>query len=156
MIGWMQAVRVGAETGFCAATIQACVGEAIDGRLLPRGRLADRAVGLVEAALDEPREQKPTPPVFLSAAAFHFGYGAGWGALYAVARERWRVPAVAAAGLQAAAIYTAAFSRVGLGVRLGSEPQPSRRRPGELAYQLVVAGTFALANAVLYEIVRSR
>ncbi|HEX9107514.1 MAG TPA: hypothetical protein VF832_09810 [Longimicrobiales bacterium] len=156
MNSWLQAVRVGAETGICAATIQACVGEAIDGKLLPEGRLADRAVGLLEAALDEPREQKPTPPIFLSAAAFHFGYGAGWGALYALARERLRVPALAAAALQAAAIYTLAFSRVSAGVRLGSEPHPSRRRPGELAFQLVMAGTFALSNAALYEAVRSR
>lgn len=33
MKGWLRAVRVGAETGFRAATIQACVGEAIDGSL---------------------------------------------------------------------------------------------------------------------------
>ncbi len=155
-MGWLRTMRAGAETGFCAATIQACVGEALDGKLLPKHRTADRAAALVQASVGEPLDAKPTPPLFLAAAAFHFGYGAGWGALHALARERLRVPAVLAAVVEAAAIYTLAFSRVSAGVRLGSEPQPRQRQPGELAFQLVVASSFALANAVIYESVRPR
>lgn len=146
-----QAVMLGAEVGFCAAIAQAVAGEALNERLLPEGRRADVALRLVQTVVADGEHPEPDPFEFLGACAFHFGYGAFWGAVHGYARERLGVhPALCAGGL-AALIYGLAFSRAGGGVMVGSEPPPHRRTRGELAYEVAVASAFAVSNALLFE-----
>ncbi len=144
-------VTTGAETGFCAALVQAVLGEALNERLLPGERRADVASRLVERANERFRLGLSEPFDFFAAASFHFGYGAFWGALHALGRERIGVPPVASAAALTGLIYALAFSRVGGGPNVGSEPRPRRRTRGELAFQLSVAGGFAASLALLYE-----
>lgn len=143
----------GAETGVCAAVIQAVLGESLNEWLLPGRVSADVASRLVERANERYQLDMTEPFLFFGASTFHFGYGAFWGALHALARERGVPPVVSSVALTGV-IYALAFSSIGGGPAVGSEPDPRRRSRGELAYQLSVAGGFAASLALLYEWVR--
>jgi hypothetical protein len=84
------------------------------------------------------------------AALFHFGYAAGWGALYAVVDRLLRPPGWLAGPALGAVIYAAAFSRWGAGTQSGAEPQPSRRDWHEDLLDWTAALSFSLSTALAY------
>ncbi len=84
------------------------------------------------------------------AAAFHFGYAAWWGGLYAVL-QRWR-PAQPHVGgpLLAALIYTLAFSPWGAATQTGTERPVEQRAMRETLLHWTAALSFSLTLAYLY------
>jgi hypothetical protein len=89
---------------------------------------------------------------WLLAGAFHFGYAAWWGSMYAVL-QRWR-PAQPHVGgpLLASVIYWLAFSPWGAATQTGTE-QPVERRPTrETLLHWTAALSFSLCLAYLYEL----
>jgi hypothetical protein len=87
---------------------------------------------------------------WLIAAGFHFGYGAGWGVVYALA-QRWR-PAQPHVGgpLLAALIYALAFSPWGAATQTGTERPAHRRAMRETLLHWTAALSFSLTLAYLH------
>src|SRR5699024_2379831 len=83
-------------------------------------RFVERAAERVDQPLDPPAH-------WALATLFHFGYAAGWGALYGFAERFVRPPPLVGAPALAAAIYALAFSPIGAGTRTRTVPPPERR-----------------------------
>ena len=95
--------------------------------------------------------QSPSGPQrWALAAAFHFGYAAWWGALYAWA-QRWR-PAQPHVGgpLLAALIYALAFSPWGGATQTATERPTHQRTLRETVLHWTAALSFGLATAYLF------
>jgi hypothetical protein len=88
---------------------------------------------------------------WLLAGAFHFGYAAFWGALYA-GLQRWR-PAQPHVGgpLLASLIYTLAFSPWGVATQTGAERDVNERPTTETLLHWTAALSFSLTLAYLYD-----
>jgi hypothetical protein len=88
---------------------------------------------------------------WLLAAAFHFGYAAFWGSLYALV-QRWR-PAQPHVGgpLLAAFIYLLAFSPWGAATQTGTERPVETRTGRETLLHWTAALSFSLPLAYLYD-----
>ncbi len=88
---------------------------------------------------------------WLLSAAFHFGYAAWWGILYATL-QRWR-PAQPHIGgpLMAALIYTLAFSPWGAATQTGTERPVQHRPTRETLLHWTAALSFSLTLAYLYD-----
>lgn len=88
---------------------------------------------------------------WLVAGAFHFGYAAFWGGLYALLQS-WR-PAQPHVGgpLLAALIYTLAFSPWGAATQTGTERPVEHRRARETLLHWTAALSFSLSLAYLYD-----
>jgi hypothetical protein len=88
---------------------------------------------------------------WLLAGAFHFGYAAWWGGMYA-ALQRWRRAQPHVGGpLLASLIYLLAFSPWGAATQTGTE-QPVRHRPTrETLLHWTAALSFSLSLAYLYD-----
>jgi hypothetical protein len=113
-----------------------------------RADIGPRFVQRLGARLGEPL----SPPLhWLIAAAFHFGYAAGWGALYALATS-WR-PAQPHVGgpLLGALIYAVAFSPWGAATQTGTEQATESRPLEDSIIQWTAALSFGLTTAYLYE-----
>jgi hypothetical protein len=88
---------------------------------------------------------------WLLAGAFHFGYAAWWGALYAML-QRWR-PAQPHVGgpLLGALVYTLAFSPWGAATQTGTEQPVAQRPTRETLLHWTAALSFSLSLAYLYD-----
>jgi hypothetical protein len=87
---------------------------------------------------------------WLIAAAFHFGYAAWWGALYALL-QHWRPSKPHVGGpLLAALIYALAFSPWGAATQTGTERDVEERRTPETLLHWTAALSFSLTLAYLY------
>jgi hypothetical protein len=153
---YRQAATTGALAGIAAGTIQVLVGLLIEKLLLPPGEDNEISPRLVDRLLK--RAHKPTSPLldWLLGTVFHFAYGAGWGALYGVARRWSDLPHPFLAAVTGWMIYLAAFSRIGLGTRTKTEQHP-RRRPWQKQVSLIaVAWTFAASTAAVYRSLEHR
>ncbi len=120
--------------------------------LLPGSRayadIGPRFVQRVSEHLDADLEREQH---WLLAGAFHFGYAAWWGAVYALL-QRWR-PAQPHVGgpLLAALIYTLAFSPWGVATQTGTEHPVERRPARHTLLQWTAALSFSLSLAYLYD-----
>ena len=128
----------GAVIGLGAATVQVLVSQVV-GLADGASRAEPISPPLGAAERRERLGMSPSRPLrWFLAAAFHFSYGIGWGALYTLACELpqvRRTPPWLSGGLLGGILYTAAFSRIGGGTLVGSERPPARRRWYELAIQ---------------------
>jgi hypothetical protein len=98
-----------------------------------------------------------SPPLrWLLATAFHFGYAAQWGALYAIVQECRRMPPLIASPMLAALIYALAFSPWGAATQTGTERPAHRRRTRETLLHWTAALSFSLSTGYLYEWLRRR
>ncbi len=142
-------LRRGIEAAFVAGVPQVLVPKIEERLLLPQGA-ADLGPHLIEALAERANKNLPEDIKWLSASAFHFGYSAMWGTLYALARERWKVrPWLGGLGL-AALIHLVTFPAWGAAVQLGSEPPPRHRSwRAEIVY-LTAPLVFGLGTALLY------
>ena len=139
----------GAALGVVAGVVQVVVAQLV-GLATGRRERTDIAPRLVQRAAERLGTSPSRPLRWLLATVFHFGYGAGWGGLFALARRSRRarrIPTGLAGCLLGVAIYGAAFSRAGAGTRLGSERHPERRRWYEFAIQWASSLAFALVVA---------
>jgi hypothetical protein len=109
-------------------------------------RLAQRVLG---TSLSEPTH-------WLLATAFHFGYAAQWGALYALLHECRQTPPLVGGPLLAATIYALAFSPWGAATQTGTERPPERRSNRETLLHWTAALSFGLTTAYAYRSLRRR
>jgi hypothetical protein len=93
---------------------------------------------------------------WLLAGAFHFGYAAFWGTLYAML-QRWR-PAQPHVGgpLLAALIYALAFSPWGAATQTGTEHPVESRPARQTMLHWTAALSFGVCLAYLYDRLQSR
>jgi hypothetical protein len=109
-------------------------------------QLARRAIG---ASPSEPMN-------WLLATAFHFGYAAQWGSLYALLHEYRPTPPLVGGPLLAAVIYALAFSPWGAATQTGTERPPERRSDRETLLHWTAALSFGLTTAYAYRWLRRR
>jgi hypothetical protein len=123
---------IGAGAGIVAATVQVALGKAEEWLLLPPGEDANIAPRFVQRLAEHLGASLPHPARWVLGTLFHYGYGAGWGALYAAALgllpPRRRPPALAGGAALGVALWVLAFGPLGAAVQSGTE-RPPRRRP---------------------------
>lgn len=147
----MTALARGAATGLVAGVPQVLLTQA-QARLLgvseERADIGPRFVDRVSRQTSAPLGQAEQ---WLLAGAFHFGYAAWWGVLYA-GLQRWR-PAQPHVGgpLLASLIYALAFSPWGVATRSGTERPAETRPTQESILHWTAALSFSLSLAYLFE-----
>jgi len=145
------ALRVGVVAGLVAGVPQVLLTQ-LEAWLMPvsrrRADIGPRFVQRISEHLDTDLEREHH---WFIAGAFHFGYAAWWGIVYALL-QRWR-PAQPHVGgpLLAALIYGLAFSPWGAATQTGTE-QPVETRPTrETLLHWTAALSFSLSLAYLYD-----
>ncbi|HEX7120243.1 MAG TPA: hypothetical protein VF212_15720 [Longimicrobiales bacterium] len=145
----------GAGAGFLAAFPQAALGELEERLFLPPGEDADIAPRTVHRlSLLLTGHRLSSPAKWVLGTAYHFGYGAAWGIMYAHARERVRFGPVLGGLLLGAVIYGITYPRWGMGVLIGAERPPGERSRRMTAVAWSVAVGFGIATAAIYERLR--
>jgi hypothetical protein len=142
------AIGRGVVAGLVAGVPQVLVVQIVEKPLgLPSDR-ADIGPRFVERLGEEVIGRAPSPATkWALAALFHFGYAAGWGALYGLVDRMLRPPPALAGALMGGAIFLAAFSRWGAGTRTRTEPHPDWRPWREYLLEWTAALTFSLTTA---------
>jgi hypothetical protein len=155
---WPRDAAVGVVLGCLAGIVQVVAAQAV-GLLVGRREGADIAPRFVQRTANQFGESLSRPSRWFLATVFHFGYAAGWGALYAVSREARvsrQIPPWLGGSLLGMLIYALAFSRFGAGPQVGSESHPDRRDEREWAIHGTSAFSFALALAYEDRYLRGR
>lgn len=143
-------LRRGIEAGVLASVPQVLVAKAEERLFLPEDETADVGPRFVVELAERAERRLPEDVKWLAASTFHFGYAAGWGALYALCHERWPVPPVAGGLTLAGVIWTITFPRWGAAVLMGSEREPRERSWGKELVLASAALVFGLGTALLY------
>ena len=144
----------GSLAGLVAATAQVAVGKAEEVLFLPPGEDSNIAPRFVERLAEHAGESLPHSWRWVLGTLFHYGYGASWGALYAIlecwlaARHR-APPPLLGGSLLGAVLYALAFGPFGMAVQTGTERPPARRPAAKTAVAWSVALTFGLVAAAL-------
>jgi hypothetical protein len=150
----VRAVLRGAVAGTVASVVQAAVGKTEDLLLLAPHESADIAPRLMARIAAMQGKTLTWTERWTLGTVFHLGYGAGWGKLYALARERRPVDPLLGGLLLAGGIYVITFPRWGGAVWTKTERPPSvRTRRMELVAASVTLA-FGLTTAYLYEALR--
>lgn len=144
------ALRRGIEAGLVASVPQV-LGTHLEEKLLrlPEGsanigpRFIQRLGRLTRQKLSEEIR-------WLGAAAFHFGYAANWGALYALAYQRRPVHPVIGGLLLSGAIYVLSFTNWGVATKTRTERPHHRRGPRRELLLLTPPLIFGMGTALLY------
>lgn len=148
----------GALAGFFAGIPQVVAAQIVGTAVGDRQR-ADIAPRLVQRVAEHLGTSLPRPARWILGIVFHFAYAAMWGTVYAAAHEalgrRSRSP-LRSGGALGAAIYTLAFSRLGMGTQLDSEPHPDRRGPRATLVQATSVLSFSLTVAYAERWLRER
>lgn len=152
-IPW-RTIADGAVAGCVASTGQAAIGKGLEKLVLPPHEDADIAPRMMKA-LGKRFGKKPSPPQkWLLGTLFHYAYGAGWGAAYALVRERTEVDPLVGGGTMGALIYGITFPRWGVATLTGTE-RPPRRRTARMEFVAAsVAIGFGVMAAQVYESIR--
>jgi hypothetical protein len=147
----LESLRLGMEAALIAGVPQVLLPKLLEKFLLPSGDSADIGPRFIERLAELVRRPLPEDLRWLAASAFHFGYAAFWGALYALASERRPVHPALGGTAPAGLIYFITFPPWGGGaVRTGTE-QPPARRSGRRELVLATAPlVFGLLTALIY------
>lgn len=149
---WQTAVTRGIAAGLVAGTVQVLVGKAEEWLMLPPWEDADIAPRFVHRLVLRYFGVDMNPPArWVLGTAYHYAYGAAWGALYGIARERFRFAPLAGGLALGGIIYGITFPRWGSAVQSGTERPPSQRTAGMEVVAVSVALTFGIATALAYE-----
>lgn len=150
----LRAVLAGAAAGVVGSIVQAAIGKTEEIAFLPEREDSNLAPRLVDR-LARRVGYDPSPAAeWALGTAFHLGYGATWGALYSLARERRPLDPWAGGAAMAAVIYGITFPRWGGAVQTGTERPPRRRSWGMEAVAASVTLGFGLSTALTYERIR--
>jgi hypothetical protein len=137
----------GAVAGLGASLVQAAVGATESALLLPDHEDANIAPRLMDRLARDVGEEMPLEAEWLLGTLFHFGYGAAWGMLYAMADEHLDMhPALGGTAL-GAVIYAITFPEWGVAVQTQVEKPPHQRTDRMTFVAASVALTFGLATA---------
>lgn len=143
-------LRRGIESAVVASVPQVLLAKAEEKLLLSEDESADIGPHFIEELAARASQELPEDIKWLGASAFHFGYAATWGSLYALLQERLRTSPLLGGLALGGFIYAVTFPHWGGAVRIGSE-----RPPGERSWRmdLVMASaafSFGLGTALLY------
>lgn len=137
----------GSAAGVIGALVQAAVGASESALFLPEDEDANIAPRLMDRLARDLGEELPLAAEWVLGTLFHFGYGAGWGMLYALLDEELDVhPAVGGAAM-GAIIYGITFPRWGGAVQTQVERPPEERTSRMTFVAASVALTFGLTTA---------
>lgn len=146
----------GIGSGLAAGVLQVMVGKAEEKLLLPPGEDADIAPRLVRRLAEGVGERVSPPTAWVLGTAFHFGYAAFWGAVYALARERFRFSPVVGGAILGGLIYGITFPSWGGAVQTEVERPPEVRSRRMTFVALSVAAAFGMSTAMVYERFRNK
>lgn len=142
----------GVAAGFAATLVQTAVGKASEKLLrLPPREDSNIAPRLMHRLAAHAGHDLSSPAKWALGTVFHFGYGASWGALYGMARERRPVHPLPGGALLAGLIYGITFPRWGGAVQTGTERPPERRTDRMTLTAASVTLAFGLTTAYAYE-----
>lgn len=145
----VESIRLGVEAALAASVPQVLIPK-LQERLLLRPGEAELGPRFVQRLAAMAGRRLPEDVKWLGASAFHFGYAALWGALYALVYERRPVHPLAGGLLLGAVIYLAAFAPWGGAVQTGTEKPPGRRSARKELVLLTAPFTFSLGTALGY------
>jgi len=148
-------VKRGIEAGLIASVPQVLLAKLEERLLRPEGD-ADLGPRFVERVAQAQRQPISEDTKWLAAAAFHFGYACVWGALYALAAQRWRPHPVVGGLTLGGVIYAITFPHWGGAVMSGTEAPPHRRSWRQELVLATAALSFGLGTALLYRRPRLR
>jgi hypothetical protein len=144
----------GAAAGVLAGTIQVVIGKTEEIAILPQHEDSNFAPRLVDRLASMIGQDASKTTEWVLGTAVHFGYAATWGALYALARERYPTnPWVGGAAL-GGLIYLITFPSWGGAVRTGTERRPESRSWAMEVVAASVAVGFGLSTSLIYESMR--
>ena len=150
----LRTMLVGAAAGMVGSVVQAAIGKTEEIAFLPDGEDSNIAPRLMDR-LGRRVGYDPSPAAeWALGTMFHVGYGAAWGALYALARERHPIDPWVGGAVMGAVIYGITFPRWGGAVKTRTERPPRRR---SWAMEVVAASVtlgFGLPTALTYERLR--
>jgi hypothetical protein len=146
----------GALAGAAASVPQAMIGKIEEIIFLPAGEDSNIAPRLFDRLGRMAGENPSRAQEWILGTLFHVGYGAGWGALYGFAAERFSARPVIGGTVLGAVIYGITFPRWGGAVRTGTERPPGRRSPQMTAVAWSVAVGFGIATGVIYDVLARR
>jgi hypothetical protein len=146
----------GAAAGMIASVVQAAVGALESATFVPDGENANIAPRLMARLADGVGGSLNAVERWTLGTAYHVLYGAGWGAAYALVRERTSVPPLIGGALLGATIYTITFPRYGGAVLLDVEREPGERSREMEVVLASVTASFGLTVAAVYERLRGR
>ncbi len=140
----------GIEAAILASVPQVIIPKIEERVLLHRTGEADLGPHFIEALARRVNRRLPEDTKWLLASAFHFGYASMWGVLYALARERWRMPAWLGGLAMGGVIHAITFPDWGAAVQSGSEAPPRHRTWRHEVVFLTAPLVFGLGTALLY------
>ncbi len=154
-----ESVRViarGATAGVIASVVQAMVGKTQEKLFLPRWEDADMAPRLMARLAADMGTTLSAAERWTLGTAFHLGYGAAWGAAYALVQERFPVHPLIGGTLLGGFIYLITFPRWGGAVQTQAErpPEVRTRRMTFVAASVTLA--FGFATAITYQALRGQ
>lgn len=152
--GMLPALLAGAAAGLVGSVVQAAIGKSEELAFLPEREDSNIAPRLMARVAEAVGEDLSTRAAWALGTVFHLGYGAGWGALYALARERRPVDPLIGGLALGGVIYAVTFPRWGGAVQTRTERSWKRRsREMEVVAASITLG-FGLATAAVYERIR--
>jgi hypothetical protein len=153
MIRLVRNGALGAGAGVVAGTAQVALGKTEEWLLLPPGEDANIAPRFVQRLAERLGTSLPDAARWALGTLFHYGYSAGWGAVYALAvgalPARRRPPPLLGGTALGAVLWALAFSPLGAAVQSGTERPPRRRPPYKDLLTWSVALAYGLVTAAL-------
>jgi hypothetical protein len=144
------ALRRGIEAGLVASVPQV-LGTHLEEKLLhlPEGS-ANIGPRFIQRLGKLTRQRLSEEIRWLGGAAFHFGYAATWGALYALAYQRRPLHPAIGGLLLSGSIYVLSFTNWGVATKTRTERPHHRRGPRRELLLLTPPLIFGLGTALLY------
>ncbi|MCL6640133.1 MAG: hypothetical protein K6T92_02055 [Candidatus Rokubacteria bacterium] len=146
----LESLRLGVEAALAASVPQVLLPKLEEKLLLAPGESADVGPRFVERLAAMAGRRLPEDIKWLAASAFHFGYAALWGALYALVWERRPVSPVLGGTALAGLIYLITFTPWGGAVRTGTEAPPARRSRRQELVLATAPLVFGVLTALIY------
>ena len=137
----------GAAAGMVGSLVQAGVGASESALLLPEHEDANIAPRLMDRLARDLGEDLPLELEWLLGTLFHFGYGAAWGMLYALAEDELGIPPSWGGLAMGGVIYAITFPRWGGAVQTQVERPPEQRTDRMTFVAASVALTFGVTTA---------
>ena len=148
---YREATGSGAVAGLVGSVVQVLVGLLLDRFVLPPRQHNNIAPRFVKRLSQLQGKSANRERDWVLGTLFHLGYGIGWGCAFGLARRWSGIPSPLLGGAAGLLIYVLAFSGVGVGTWTGTEQHPRRRSWRKQISLVVIAWTFALSTAVIYD-----
>lgn len=155
-IAMLHPILRGATAGLMGTIVQTTIGATESALILPEHEDANIAPRLMDRIARRFGEDLPLELEWLLGTAFHFGYGATWGALYALLEEQVEMHPAAGGAALGALIYGITFPRWGGAVQTDVERPPEVRTRRMTFVAASVALSFGLATAYASHTLRQR